>query len=188
MSHLESLIVEYLDWQGYLVRRNTKVGRLKHGGWEMELDVIGFNPHTGDLVHYEPSVDAHNWETREARYAKKFQAARRLIFAEVFSWLPTDTPMRQIAVFPSHPKDRHVIAGGSILSIDELVAEIRANVMGCGPACRNAIAENYPLLRVLQLSHCGYSRVVQAKGADFDDGEQTVRRRAAPDQQSSHQQ
>jgi len=49
MSHLESLIVEYLDWQGYLVRRNTKVGRLKHGGWEMELDVIGYNPHTGDL-------------------------------------------------------------------------------------------------------------------------------------------
>ena len=49
MSHLESLIVEYLDWQGYLVRRNTKVGRLKHGGWEMELDVIGFNPHTGGV-------------------------------------------------------------------------------------------------------------------------------------------
>lgn len=112
MSHLESLIVEYLDWQGYLVRRNTKVGRLKHGGWEMELDVIGYNPHNNDLVHYEPSVDAHAWETREARYAKKFEAARKLIFTEVFSWLPPETPLRQIAVFPSHPKNRDVIAGG----------------------------------------------------------------------------
>ena len=158
MSHLETLIVEYLDWQGYLIRRNTKVGRLKHGGWEMELDVIGFHPHTKDLVHYEPSVDADSWEIREARYAKKFAAARRLIFLEVFSWLPQETPLRQIAVFPSHPRDRDTIAGGQILSIDEIVSEIRSKVIACGVARSNAISENYPLLRVLQLSHCGYNR------------------------------
>lgn len=158
MSHLESLIVEYLDWQGYLVRRNMKVGRLKHGGWEMELDVIGYNPLSGDLVHYEPSVDAHTWETREARYTKKFAAARKLIFAEVFSWLPPETPLRQIAVFPSHPKGRDQIAGGRIISIDELIAEIRTKVIACGPARSAAIPENYPLLRMLQLSHCGYNR------------------------------
>ncbi len=160
MSHLESLIVEYLDWQGYLVRRNTKVGRLKHGGWEMELDVIGYNPHTGDLVHYEPSVDAHTWETRETRYAKKFAAARKLIFAEVFSWLPPETTLRQIAVFPSHPKNRDCIAGGAIISIDEFIAEVRAKVMARGAARSAAISENYPLLRVLQLSHCGYHRAL----------------------------
>lgn len=67
MSHLESLLVEYLDWQGYLVRRNTKVGRLAHGGWEMELDVVGYHPKSRDLLHYEPSVDAHDWQTREER-------------------------------------------------------------------------------------------------------------------------
>lgn len=160
MSHLESLIVEYLDWQGYLVRRNTKVGRLKHGGWEMELDVIGFNPHSGDLVHYEPSVDAHTWETREMRYKKKLDAAKKLIFLEVFSWLPPETPLRQIAVFPSHPKDRHTIAGAQILSIDELMAEIRSKIIGCSVMRSNAISENYPLLRVLQLSHCGYNKVI----------------------------
>ena len=160
MSHLESLIDEYLDWQGYLVRRNTKVGRLKHGGWEMELDVVGYNPHSGDLVHYEPSVDAHTWETREARYAKKFLAARKLIFSEVFSWLPPETPLRQIAVFPSHPKDRNSIAGGSIISIDELMTEIRSKVIACGVARSNAISETYPLLRVLQLSHSGYCRAL----------------------------
>ena len=160
MSHLESLIVEYLDWQGYLVRRNTKVGRVKHGGWEMELDVIGFNPHSGDLVHYEPSVDAHTWETREMRYKKKLDAAKKLIFLEVFSWLPPETPLRQIAVFPSHPKDRHTIAGAQILSIDELMAEIRSKIIGCSVMRSNAISENYPLLRVLQLSHCGYNKVI----------------------------
>lgn len=156
MSHLESLIVEYLDWQGYLVRRNTKVGRLRHGGWEMELDVIGYNPHTNDLVHYEPSIDALSWEVRESRYRKKMDAARKLIFREVFSWLKPDTPLRQIAVFISHPKNRHTIAGAEIASIDEVVAEIRGKVLACGPASRSAISENYPLLRTMQLSHCGY--------------------------------
>lgn len=160
MSRLESLIGEYLDWQGYLVRRNLKVGRLKHGGWEMELDVIGYNPHTKDLVHYEPSVDAHTWETRESRYKKKFDAARQLIFVEVFSWLPADTQLRQIAVFPTHPKKRHEIAGAKIISIDEPMAEIRAKVIECGVANKGAISETYPLLRVLQLSHCGYNKVI----------------------------
>ncbi|MEW6765326.1 MAG: hypothetical protein AB1344_06005 [Pseudomonadota bacterium] len=160
MSHLESLIVEYLDWQGYLVRRNTKVGRLKHGGWEMELDVIGYNPHTNDLVHYEPSVDAHAWETREARFQKKFDAAKKLIFIEVFSWLSSDTPLRQVAVFPSHPKGRDTIAGARLMSIDELTKEIRDTVSACGPMRSNAIPEIYPLLRTLQLSHCGYNKAI----------------------------
>ena len=161
MSHLESLIVEYLDWKGYLVRRNTKVGRLKHGGWKMELDVIGYHPHTNDLVHYEPSVDAHSWDTREARFAKKFEAAREFIYEDVFSWLPEEKiPLRQIAIFPSHPKGRDTIAGGQILSIDEFVAEVRSQVVQCGIAARNAITENYPLLRTLQLSHCGYNRAI----------------------------
>jgi hypothetical protein len=49
----------------------------------MEFDVIGYDPHSGDLLGYEPSIDAHTWETREARYAKKFEAARNL-FRNVF--------------------------------------------------------------------------------------------------------
>ncbi len=31
MSHLEDLLCEYYDWQGYIVRRNVKVGRLGQG-------------------------------------------------------------------------------------------------------------------------------------------------------------
>jgi hypothetical protein len=165
MSHLESLIVEYLDWQGYLVRRNTKVGKRDRGGWEMELDVIGYNPHAKDLVHYEPSLDAHSWEIRESRYTKKFESGRKLILSEVFTWLSPEITLRQIAVFPSHPKDRDTIAGGQIVSIDELLYEIREKIINCGIASKNAVSENYPLLRVLQLSHCGYNRAIQASAA-----------------------
>lgn len=159
MSHLEALLGEYLDWRGYLVRRNIKVGRLSHGGWEMELDVVGYHPGEGHVVHYEPSLDALSWERREHRYEKKFAAGRAHIFKSVFPWLAADTPLRQFAVFPAHPAGRDVIAGGSILSIDELAAEIRAAVLACGPMSRNAIPEQYPLLRTLQLSHVGYHRI-----------------------------
>ena len=37
--------------------------------------------------------------------------------------------------------------------------EIRAAVLACGPMSRNAIPEQYPLLRTLQLSHVGYHRI-----------------------------
>lgn len=158
MSHLESLIAEYLDWQGYLVRRNVKVGRLRHGGWEMELDVIAYQPRTGDLVHYEPSLDAHSWATRERRYAKKISAARRLILREVFPWLPRSTRVRHVAIFSSHPAGRDRVAGALVRSVDEFVAEVRGRVIAQGPAIRSAISESYPLLRTLQLSHCGYTR------------------------------
>ena len=145
MSHLEALIIEYLDWKGYLVRRNTKVGRLKHGGWEMELDVIAYHPHNGDIVHYEPSIDALSWGKREGRYKKKIEAAQKYIFAEVFSWVKADTAIRHIAVFPTHPQNRHQIAGAEIQSIDELMSEIRSSVCEWGPANRRAISESYLL-------------------------------------------
>jgi len=165
MTHLETLIAEYLDWQGFLVRRNTKVGRLAHGGWEMELDIIAYHPKSGVLVHYEPSIDAITWTAREARYKKKFAAGRKYIFKEIFSWLPPSTPIRQIAVFINHPKDRDKLAGGAILSIDELMAEIRAKIVERGIMAKNAIPEQYPLLRTLQLSHAGYYRAIQQVAA-----------------------
>lgn len=160
MRHLEVLISEYLEWQGYFIRRNSKVGRLSHGGWEMELDVVAFHPQTQDLVHYEPSIDALSWDKRTLRYVKKFEAGRKYIFSELFPWLPPSTPLRQVAVFISHPKGRDTMAGGVIVSIDELMAEIRAKVMLKGPMVGSAISEQYPLLRTIQLSHAGYYRAV----------------------------
>jgi hypothetical protein len=160
VSHLETLIAEYLEWQGYLIRRNTKVGRWERGGWEMELDVVGFHPQTASIVHYEPSIDALSWEVREARYKKKFGSARKYMFTELFSWLPPSTHIEQIAVFYNHPRGRDQIAGAKIMSIDELMAEIRAKVVARGPMISNAISEQYQLLRTIQMSHAGYCRAI----------------------------
>lgn len=161
MSHLECLIAEYFDWQGYLVRRNTKVGRLPHGGWEMELDIVAYHPQTGALVHYEPSIDAVSWRIRESRYEKKFEAGRKYIFSQIFSWLPPSTPLQQVAVFITHPRGRDTIAGGTIVSVDEFMAEVRRKVFACGVMAQSAVPEQYPLLRTVQLSHVGYYRAIQ---------------------------
>tara|TARA_R110000851_G_scaffold198017_1_gene349167 strand:- start:1026 stop:1508 length:483 start_codon:yes stop_codon:yes gene_type:complete len=160
MSHLENLIAEYYDWKGYLVKRNIKVGKLGHGGWEMELDVVAFDPHTGHLVHIEPSIDAHSWEVREKRFTKKFVAARKYIFSEVLTWLDSNVEIEQIAVLVSHPKGRDQLAGGRVISIDELMCEIRQSVIECGVVAKNAIPEQYPHLRTLQLSHNGYYKTL----------------------------
>ena len=177
MSHLETLIAEYLDWQGYLVKKNIKVGRLGHGGWEMEVDIVGYQPKSGSLVHYEPSIDALSWEKREARYKKKFEAGRKYIFTDIFPWLPASTPLKQIAVFITHPKGRDTIAGGAIVSIDEFMAEVRAKVVACGFMVSNAMPEQYPLLRTVQLSHVGYYRAIQRGAAADGDtrGNETMR-------------
>lgn len=160
MSHLESLIAEYLDWQGYIVKRNIKVGRLSHGGWGGELDIVGYHPRSGSLVHYEPSIDGWSWEKREARYVKKFEAGKKYIHSDVFPWLSSETPLKQIAVLVSHPKGRDQIAGGVLVSVDELVAEIRGKVVEGGIIASNAISEQYPLLRTIQLTHSGYYKAI----------------------------
>jgi hypothetical protein len=161
MTHLEALIAEYLEWEGFLVKSNIRVGKLDHGGWAMELDVVGYNPETGALVHYEPSVDGDKWKVREARYTKKFDAGRRYIQTDIFPWLPIETRLDQIAVLVTHPKGRDTIAGGRIQSIDELVAEITTKVTASGPLQSNAIPEQFSLLRTIQLTHVGYVRIVQ---------------------------
>jgi hypothetical protein len=160
MSHLEDLIAEYLEWQGYLIRRNTKIGKRPQGGWEMELDVVGFHPPSNRLVHYEPSLDALTWGRREEKYKKKLELGKKYLFTELFPWLPRTIDIEQIAVFYNHPAGRDYIAGARIVSIDELMAEIRSKVVACGPMIRNAISEQYPLLRTIQMSHAGYYRAI----------------------------
>jgi hypothetical protein len=157
-SHLETLIHEYLEWQGFLVRRNVKVGRRKKGGWEMELDLIGYDPKAPRLVHYEPSLDALSWERREIRFQKKFSAAKKYLFSAVFPWLPPDLRLEQFAVLPNTSKKWPMIGGGAVIGVDRFVAEIRAKVIARGVMSRDAIPEGYPLLRTLQLSHVGFFR------------------------------
>ena len=158
MSHLENLLNQYYEWQGYMVRRNVFVGRLSRGGWEGELDIVAYHPETKDLLHLEPSLDAHSWSRREARFEKKFLAGRRYIFDEVLPWLDKDTPLTQRAILISRGRSRTTLVGAELVTIDETVKEIRSKVVAEGRVASGAIPEQFDLLRTIQLIENGYYR------------------------------
>jgi hypothetical protein len=125
----------------------------------MELDVIAYHPGSQRLVHIEASLDAHPWTKREERYAKKFDLGEKYILREVFTWLPPDTPIERIAIFPS-VAGRETLAGAGLQSIDGFMREVK-NEIGRGKAmCKEAIPEQYPLLRTVQLATVGYFRAL----------------------------
>lgn len=43
-NHLEDLTAEWLEFNGYFVRKSDPVGKRDQGGWEGELDVVAVHP------------------------------------------------------------------------------------------------------------------------------------------------
>jgi hypothetical protein len=155
-NHLETLISQFYDWKGWVVRRNVKVGRRDRGGYAGELDVVVYDPTTGKVIHYEPSTDASTWDKRAATYERKFKAGRDYIAKEVLPWLKPDFEPEQIAVFFNVPERRRAFLGKKAMSIDDLVKMIRDEIQKMGRVGKKAIPEQYDLLRTIQLVVCGY--------------------------------
>lgn len=160
MSHLEELIYQYYDWKGYVVRKNVKVGRLKHGGWAGELDIVAFRHQDSHLVHIEPSIDALSWDKREMKMRKKFEVGQKYIYKEVFPWLHSTVTLEQIAILVSQKKGMEKIAGGKLMSIDEFIKRVKEDVYKTGIMAKSAIPEQYSLLRTIQMTICGYYQPV----------------------------
>lgn len=155
-NHLETLISQFYDWKGWIVKRNVKVGRRDRGGYAGELDVVVYDPTTNKVIHYEPSTDASKWEKRAEKYENKFKMGQMYIAKEVLPWLKPDFELQQIAVFFRVPKHRRDFQGAKAISIDELVKMIREEIQKQGRVGKNAIPEQYDLLRTIQIVACGY--------------------------------
>jgi hypothetical protein len=124
INFLEQLVAEWYEFRGYFVRRNVKVGRLTHGGWEGELDVIAFHPELRKLVHIETSMDATSWAKREQQFAKKFAAGRKHIHG-LFRGLDLPREIEQIAVLVIGAKTGRASVGGARLQmIGDFLAEV----------------------------------------------------------------
>jgi hypothetical protein len=148
-NHLEQLVAEWYEYQGYFVRKNVNVGKRPQGGYECELDVVAFHPETKQLVQIEPSLDAESWPKREIRYRKKFDAGRKYI-PQIFNGLEIPTRIEQIALFLFASKTNHqVIAGGKIMLVSELMATISVELSKFKVA-RQAMPEQFPILRTIQ--------------------------------------
>ena len=154
LNHLEQIVAEWLEYQGYFVRRNVKVGKRKEGGYECELDIVALHPQKIKLVQYEPSTDAHSWDKREGRYKKKFEAGKKHI-PSLFSGLSVPENLEQFAVFVFGSDVNHkVVGGGKGLMIADLLKEI-VDDLKTKKISKDFVPEQYPLLRVPQLA-CEY--------------------------------
>ncbi len=148
-NHLEDLVAEWYQFNGFFVRRNVQVGPRERGGYECELDIVAFHPKTRELVHIEPSLDSASWEKREQRYAKKFAAGRKWI-PSLFPGLPVPKTPEQIALFVyGGGNTRKGLAGGRVLFIRDFMREILTSLQGRRVAS-SAVPEEFPLLRTLQ--------------------------------------
>ena len=151
MNHLESLVAEWFEFNGYFVRKNTKVGPLSHGGYEGELDIVAFHPETRNLIHAEPSIDALTWNKRELRFKKKFDAGKKHI-PKLFPWLESDANIKQLAIIWGSDANHQFIGGGKVVPIKSFMAEVSARMRAMGKVEGNAIPESYPLLRTFQFA------------------------------------
>jgi hypothetical protein len=158
MNHLEKLIRQYYEWKGYIVRGNVKVGQLPLGGYAGELDIVAYHPLSGHLVHIEPSLSDPSWKEKEERYKKKFVLGKQYIHKAVFPWLSAGMPIEQIAVLVRNTRPH--LAGGIVKSVDEIMKEIKDEILKHGIMAKHAIPEEFDLLRTIQMAVCGYYKVV----------------------------
>ena len=150
-THLEQLLSEWLEFKGYFVRHNVKVGKLPHGGYEGEVDIVAYHPKNKHLIHIESSLAADSWEKREVNFKRKFDIGRKYIISEIFSFLPSNTRIEQWAVVDRRSnKTRKTVGGGKVVPIGQLYRDIAKDIRGL-PKGR-AIPEHFPLLRAMQLT------------------------------------
>jgi len=150
-NHLEDLVAEWYEWNGFFVRRNVQVGKRAVGGFESELDVVAFHPVKKQLVQIEPSLDADSWGKREERYLKEFQAGRKYV-PVLFAGLEVPAEIEQVAIFlfaGREPPDE--IGGGKIFAFPTFMNEILKTVR-TRPLNNAMIPEQYALLRTLQFA------------------------------------
>jgi hypothetical protein len=149
MNHLESLVAEWYQFQGYFVRRNVLVGKRAKGGYECELDVVAFNPELQKIVHIETSLDTNTWKKRQRRFSKKFKAGKKYI-PGLFKGITLPKSIEQVALLRQGGRKRagKNLGGGKIKLIEDFMDEIRQGTNR--PVGKEAISEGFPLLRTLQ--------------------------------------
>jgi hypothetical protein len=150
MNHLEQLVAEWLQYKDYLVRVSIPVGARDRGGYEGELDVVGFHLGRQHLIHIECSLDAESGKKREEKFALKFKRGRQFI-QDVFRGATLPENLEQVVVLQFASGRTPNFGGARLVTVTDLVHEIYDGLEGTHPGSK-AVSSNLPLLRTLQLA------------------------------------
>ena len=146
-NHLEELVKEFYEYNGYFVRTNIKVDKRKEGGYNGELDILAYHPNLKELLHIECSMDAKSWEERKLIAEKKFQMSledyRRLIPFEF------NEPKKMFIIGLNKKQGQIDMPKGVEIKnlnifIKEVYDTVKSNITS------EIVPESYPLLRTIQ--------------------------------------
>lgn len=149
-NHLEDLTAEWLEFNGYFVRKSVLVGKRAKGGFDGELDVVGLHPATKHLLHVECSLDADPWSRREERFTLKFDRGRKHIHS-LFEGLDLSGQVDQVALMQFGGGSRVGLGGGRLVWVADLMQDISARLRIMSPD-KKAVPSTLPLLRSIQLA------------------------------------
>jgi len=153
MNFLEQLAAEWYEYNGCFVRRNSRARKRQQGGWDVELDVLALNPHTGELIHLEASGDASSWEQRKVRFLNKKFVLRQDDYERIVGGAARS--IRKVALVgwtKSTSADLNWGDGIEVKLIPSFFQEIIASLRE-RPFIRDAVPEErFPLLRAIQLA------------------------------------
>jgi hypothetical protein len=100
MNHLEQLVSEWLQYNGYFVKSGVRVGKRKEGGFKGELDVVGLHIPNQHLIHVECSLEAESREKREKKFGPKFARGQEYV-KTLFPKLALPTDLDQVVLLQS---------------------------------------------------------------------------------------
>ncbi|MBU6418258.1 MAG: hypothetical protein KGQ79_00845 [Proteobacteria bacterium] len=151
-NFLEQLVAEWYEYQGYFILRNVRVGKLRGGGYEAELDVVAFRPAPRHIVHIETSTDADRWEKRIEKLKKKFTRGRQYIPDLLKGFDVKEDEIEQDGIFVFGAKKNHDQLGAAkIKMLSEFMEPIREILRGRS-YYGEIVPEQFVILRGLQFA------------------------------------
>jgi len=151
MNFLEQLTAEWFEYVGYFVRTNVKARKRVAGGWDMELDVLAYQPATQTLLHVEPSGDAESWAERRDRFMNKKYILSKNEYEEIIG--APIAAIERLAIV-GHAKstkaDLNWGKGVEVITIATFLSRITTYLRDID-YMSNAVPEGYPILRTIQM-------------------------------------
>jgi len=105
MNFLEQFAAEWFEYTGFLVRTNVRARKRPADGWDMELDVLAYQPSGNSLLHVETSGDADSWAERKLRFLDKKFALSKSEYEEILQTPISNISQLAIGGWAKSPKD-----------------------------------------------------------------------------------
>jgi hypothetical protein len=134
----------------YFVRSNTRVRKLKKGGFGGEIDVLAYSPSEQRLVHIEASSDGDSWEKRKERFLKKFDLSQEEYEDIIGSTVKTVEKIALVG-WAGTTIDLNWREDIKVQLIPQLMEKITARLQKISPL-KEVVPECFPLLRAMQVA------------------------------------